>query len=890
MAVHRLALLILTLFVFTEISARAGGGGSYRSSSGSSSSSRSSSSSSGRSSSSSYSSSSSSSSPYRSYGSSSGRSSSGSYSGHSGPTYTALSGIKSIRREFDFSPAAVNPGDKIGIVETITFTYTGLSSNGFEYVPATPNGPWSFFTSHEYDKAVIQLVEPAKNAFRFKIVNPVVGKEYALRFSYVVSVAGTPSPDGVIYDFFPYCLVTDCVQKFFNLPGEARMDFYRQDKDSEIPAKLMKSSTGERFELAFADLEGTRFMRLLLKGEELRAAAQNAWSTASVVTNHSTNLRLNRDSTVHQQTDIEYVKGERASVISVAHGPGTANGFLYRDVENVESAYIRSYSDSSLRLRSGSKRFAFELLGAVTHSSGSHALVRIPVSPVMDHGFDVTRPQVAKEFIATHRAIDIEVPENFKVEPSLWECKNYSYGKCGIFRPIASQVTKRDRTLRLLPEESQVTGLWWLEIKVVEGKFEEPGLMTKLRFAFGNYRLTGDEPRWIFWFWLCVLLVGLISAITIFVLLGRLKHRRLEERKLRELEAAVLKDLQKRDPDFNAERFKARCRSIAERIQQAWSQGDMRSCRRFLSQGVYNRFRLQLQIQRHIEQRQNAMADFKIERFTLVERRRSGEFDALIVRLDAAARDAMVSAKLSAEEAQVAARKAPLAAFTEFYTFMRRRNAKSEAKHEANLDACVHCGAPFAAEGETTRCRSCGAVMGSGTFDWVLAEITQAVEFNANARKRKLPEGMSPDRIEDRASFLFWRDLMARMTGKQEYIMRDAEAAYVKKLAQEPQWSDIAVGAADIEELDDSGEKLKSTVRIKWSALSPGEKASRHRESILTLVATRDAAQAGFAEHSCPSCGAPLPETDSTECSYCRSTIARQNSDWLLTDVETSVE
>lgn len=120
--------------------------------------------------------------------------------------------------------------------------------------------------------------------------------------------------------------------------------------------------------------------------------------------------------------------------------------------------------------------------------------------------------------------------------------------------------------------------------------------------------------------------------------------------------------------------------------------------------------------------------------------------------------------------------------------------------------------------------------------------------------------------------------------------MRDAEAAYVKKLAQEPQWSDIAVGAADIEELDDSGEKLKSTVRIKWSALSPGEKASRHRESILTLVATRDAAQAGFAEHSCPSCGAPLPETDSTECSYCRSTIARQNSDWLLTDVETSVE
>ena len=68
---------------------------------------------------------------------------------------------------------------------------------------------------------------------------------------------------------------------------------------------------------------------------------------------------------------------------------------------------------------------------------------------------------------------------------------------------------------------------------------------------------------------------------------------------------------------------------------------------------------------------------------------------------------------------------------------------------------------------------------------------------------------------------------------------------------------------------------------------------SRHHQTIrdLQLTADKDDVLAsGFAEHSCNSCGAPLPETDSIECSYCHSPIQRKNADWLLESVTTSVE
>ena len=181
-------------------------------------------------------------------------------------------------------------------------------------------------------------------------------------------------------------------------------------------------------------------------------------------------------------------------------------------------------------------------------------------------------------------------------------------------------------------------------------------------------------------------------------------------------------------------------------------------------------------------------------------------------------------------------------------------------------------------------------MMGSGRFDWVLAEITQEVEYNPHGTQNRIAGEFSADRIEDRASFIFWRDIMARLTGDKHYVSRDATDAYLSQGIAQEKLGDIAVGAADLEHYDDALSPIEARVRIKWSA-SLNRSAVRHRESVLALQAKpSDETGTGFADHSCDNCGGPLPETDSESCAYCRSPIQRKNHDWLLQAIETQVE
>jgi uncharacterized paraquat-inducible protein A len=131
---------------------------------------------------------------------------------------------------------------------------------------------------------------------------------------------------------------------------------------------------------------------------------------------------------------------------------------------------------------------------------------------------------------------------------------------------------------------------------------------------------------------------------------------------------------------------------------------------------------------------------------------------------------------------------------------------------------------------------------------------------------------------------------MTRLTQNRDYIVRDATETYLAGEIKSQSLYDIAVGAADLESYKANNSESIAKVRIKWSASALQNTKVRHRQTIVTLRAQKSETAAGFAEHSCVSCGAPLPETDSIECSYCHSPIQRKNADWLLESVETKVE
>jgi len=788
-----------------------------------------------------------------------------------------------VRREFDFE----TPG-KIGISEEITFTYRGLATSGLEYTPATPNGPWSFFTSHEYDKTTITLVETPKEYFRFKLPTKKPGDEVVLKFKYVVIAAATPTQAGAVYDFFPYCTAIDCEQKFKNLPLGSRIDFYEQERETGAPGKILKSATGQNFELKKNDFASTRFFRIEMPGELVRSQAAKAWSAAEAVTRLTTKISLHDDQTIRQDTSIAFQKIPDYRLLITTEGPELGERYLFRNLEGIRFANLHYYTDSTMLLAPTAKSVGFDIKGATSRSPSGETVIRLPISPITSTSYNATLTQSELKYISYHNPIQVNLPPNIKVTPSLWECKKYNYGKCEFLRPLATKVSKNESGLAIEPHEAQVIGLWWLELHLTEGNFVKPSFMTELKFAFGHYHAIGHHPEWVFWFYLFAIAAGLILLIVIFVMLKRAALRRAAAKKHKGNEDTEIAQILKRDPDFDVDAFKARGREIATRIQDAWCAGDMRPVRRFLSQGVYNRFRLQLKIMREFEKKQNAMADFQINGFYIDKRRRSGEFDCLVVRLEAEARDTTVGTDKTPEQAKALAKSAGIIEFVEYYSFMRRSDAKT--LKTASFDACAHCGTPFKAEGETNKCKSCGAVMGSGEFDWVLAEITQEVEYSRNGSTSKIAGDMSADRIEDRASFVFWRDIMARVSGQNQIVARDAIDDYLQKSIPQQKLSEIAVGAADLEYYEDALSPIEAKVRIKWSASENGS-AIRHRQSILTLHAKpSEETGVGFAEHSCGSCGGPLPETDSEACSYCRSPIQKKNKDWLLAGVNTTVE
>lgn len=819
-----------------------------------------------------------------------------------------LPATRTVDRVYSFADFS-----QVQIAETITFSARPGKDAGYEYSPAAPEGPWDLVTAGQTGTDTTYLGSTL-SLLRFKTQ---VTKETELRIQSHVTIAASPLPteSGAVLEFYPRCrAAADCKIRFVTLPSGSRAELWsdrrRQKGVARIP-QLLLAKEGESIEFSGEDLSTASSLVLKLAGEKARTTARNIWLSAQTVTEAEYGFTLSPQGIVSTSLQVQSPPAGHPAM-ALYNPPYEAKRFLLGRMHNIDGGWIAHYADSSLHWQQGAVSAGYSLMDAVARNPEGRPTITLSLSALQTDSSDLTRAQRWRSFITYHRPISIALPPGFEASAELVECIDHTPGQCGETRIIEARTEHQPGKIIITPAEAQVAGLWLITLRISKGEFSEPGFFERLSFAFAHYHKFGRHPRWIFWFYLIGTLGSLTLLIVIITLLARRKHHRREQKKVVDQEQQVIAPLLKHDPQFDLAAFKARGRTIAERIQQAWCAGDMRDCRRFLSQGVYNRFRLQLKIMRELEKRQNAMADFRIDRFTVTERHRSGEFEALIVRLDAGARDVMVSSEFAPTAALSKAQAAPFQQFTEYYTFMRRR--KAVTAHKESVDACAHCGTPFSAEGEITKCKSCGSIAGSGSHDWVLAEITQASEYRRHARRIKTGDTVSPDRIEDRASFIFWRDLMARLSGNVAFIQRDASESYLSKKPSRENLHDIAVGAAELESYNDSAAPIEARVRIKWSAAGVNDSEPRHRQSVLTLVAEPkytehrepnardnkesvfrmvsgpDVDDTGFAEHSCSSCGAPLPETDSETCSYCRSTIARRNKDWLLAAIETVVE
>jgi tellurite resistance protein len=287
-------------------------------------------------------------------------------------------------------------------------------------------------------------------------------------------------------------------------------------------------------------------------------------------------------------------------------------------------------------------------------------------------------------------------------------------------------------------------------------------------------------------------------------------------------------------------------------------------------------------------------------------------FDTLHVLIHARTRDADVPVGRSEAEARAVASRAPAEPFTEVWSLVRKPGVQT-AKGVLAERACPSCGAPFEG-GSSSTCPYCKAVVNSGGYDWVLAEITQTVEVTrADApvpgleAVRQADPGLSLEVLEDRASLIFWRWIEAQSTQQPERLARLAQSNLMARLRTDllrlseqharRVFLECAVGEVRVRTFEEGPEnQVRANIEVRWSARTgvgpigqaPPTLPVLPQRSVFTLCRKRDAVSKvdqGMSTERCPECGGPLGDALEPTCQWCSTLLAGDLRDWTLAEV-----
>jgi tellurite resistance protein len=366
------------------------------------------------------------------------------------------------------------------------------------------------------------------------------------------------------------------------------------------------------------------------------------------------------------------------------------------------------------------------------------------------------------------------------------------------------------------------------------------------------------------------------------------------------------------DPTFEAEAFAARVRHAFRRVQEAWCAQDLAPLRPFVSDGVYERFAMQIDEQRALGYR-DRMDGLTVDAVTLVHCESGERLDTATLRIAATAADYRVSL---ATGGRVSGSTSP-ERFAEYWTFVRRRGAKPRGLAGGLLEGrCPNCG--DSVEGnQFADCRSCKARLRSGEFDWVLVEITQASEWavptaavaRGAAELAAADASFCAEEMEDRASVAFWRWATAMRTGDARPLAGVATDEVVRAVTTslDPSASgrryigECGVGSVELFGVLDDPDATRAIVGVRWSGTEFEAAAGRAPRRLdptgvrtTILVFERAPGVTGrvadaFSSAHCAGCGAPAEGT-SAVCAYCSSPLATPSRGWTLARIATQFE
>ncbi|HZZ45219.1 MAG TPA: Tim44-like domain-containing protein [Tepidisphaeraceae bacterium] len=366
------------------------------------------------------------------------------------------------------------------------------------------------------------------------------------------------------------------------------------------------------------------------------------------------------------------------------------------------------------------------------------------------------------------------------------------------------------------------------------------------------------------------------------------------------------------DPAFDREAFLNRVRMAFEKIQAAWSAQNLTAVRPFLSDGVHERFSLQFLEQQALGYR-NQVDQVRVLEISLAQAEVGGPFDVLAVRIAARARDVDVSL-VDGKQLPGEDRDEP---FVEIWSFLRRRGATSAVNAKGGLieGHCPNCGGEVAGINQSANCPYCKALLRSGQYDWVLAEITQesvwwgdrSDDLPGADRVRLRDVDFNVQELEDFASVCFWRKATADRLRSAQPLAKVSSSelmdGYAHRLLPEMAADgsyvyagECAVGSVQTIGLLSTQTADLALMEIRWSGtrylahanvcpVKAGHSATTRSLMVLTRSASAiTRAELALSSSHCPNCGAPLSLATASNCEFCHSPLNDPKNGWVLAD------
>jgi predicted lipid-binding transport protein (Tim44 family)/DNA-directed RNA polymerase subunit RPC12/RpoP len=341
-------------------------------------------------------------------------------------------------------------------------------------------------------------------------------------------------------------------------------------------------------------------------------------------------------------------------------------------------------------------------------------------------------------------------------------------------------------------------------------------------------------------------------------------------------------------------------------IQDAWQKKDLKVVRKWISDGVYQRYTAQFEMMNKLNQ-VNRLSNIRVNGIAVAKTARDGAYQTADVAISFTMNDEFKSDKYPQfnesfyDDSDV-----------EYWTFIKRSDAKA-GKNLYDNNNCPNCGAPFETKmGEISRCSGCGTLTNNAAYDWVLSEITQQDDYTGDdsmTQNEQLHQLVKNDkqfavqRMEDIASNVFMQIMEVMTDDKVKKLSRFADKATADKILEIKKQSgsfvfdrlylnDVSLidFTTDSEKLNLVFSLIATYQRIQVSGtnlrLIDGDMTTHPFSIILSknLKALQTPAKETVYSYECASCGAPYNDTTDDTCTYCGEPVIDLNKNWVLTD------